>query len=181
MSYARYIINGQRFHTKEDEKSTQNSGVSIEATTMCRASMKDIAQVVDVVPYYGIIKEIILLDYHTFQLPIFKCVWANIGHGVRVEDNFTLVNFSLGENLYEREPFILASQAKQVFYSRESDSSNWYVVLKAPPRGFYDTEMYNKDADMSYQQQNISAIELNIEDDNDEGNYVREDCEGMLV
>ncbi|XP_058202814.1 uncharacterized protein LOC131317269 [Rhododendron vialii] len=33
MGYTGYIINGQRFHTKEAEKSTQNSGVSIDATT----------------------------------------------------------------------------------------------------------------------------------------------------
>lgn len=181
MSYNGYIINGQRFHTKEAEKSTQNSGVSIEASTMCRASAKDTSQVVDVVAYYGVIRDIILLDYHTFQLPIFKCDWANIGHGVRFEDGFTLVNLPQDENQYEREPFILASQAKQVFYSRETDSSNWYVLLKAPPRGYYELEMYDENEDMSSRPQHVSSLDLNIDDDNDEGSFVREDCEGILV
>ncbi|KAH9717413.1 U2 small nuclear ribonucleoprotein auxiliary factor-like protein [Citrus sinensis] len=71
--------------------STQNSGVSIEATTICRASVKDSAQV-DVVSYYGVIRKIILLDYHKFQIPAFKCDWANKGHSVRIEDGFTVVN-----------------------------------------------------------------------------------------
>ncbi|KAJ0091003.1 hypothetical protein Patl1_14369 [Pistacia atlantica] len=92
MSYNGYVINGQRFHTKDIDKSTQNSGVSIEATTICQASAKDTSQVVDVVEYYGVIKEIILLDYYQFQLPIFKCHWANARHGVKFEYGFTLVN-----------------------------------------------------------------------------------------
>ena len=73
MSNKGYIINQQQFHIRDVEMSTQNSGVSIEATTICRASVKDTAQIVDVVSYYGVIREIILLDYHKFQIPIFKC------------------------------------------------------------------------------------------------------------
>ncbi|KAF7150464.1 hypothetical protein RHSIM_Rhsim02G0050400 [Rhododendron simsii] len=183
MSYTGYIINGQRFHTKDAEKSTQNSGVSIDATTMCRASVKDTTQVVDVVSYYGVIKEIVLLDYHKFQLPMFKCDWANIGHGVKIEDGFTLVNLHQGQTQYDKEPFILASQAKQVFYSREADSSNWYVVVKAPPRGFYDMEMFEEIVDSSSRQQDVSALGMDIDDDNegDRVTHAREDCEGTLI
>ncbi|KAK2646572.1 hypothetical protein Ddye_021767, partial [Dipteronia dyeriana] len=36
-----------------------------------------------------------------------------------VEEGFTLVNLNQGQNQYEREPFILASHVKKVFYSRE--------------------------------------------------------------
>ncbi|XP_062080640.1 uncharacterized protein LOC133785417 [Humulus lupulus] len=72
-SYTRYIINGQRFHIHDIEKSTQNSGVSIEATTMCRSSAKDVSQVPNLVSYYGVIREIILLEYYIVQIPIFKC------------------------------------------------------------------------------------------------------------
>ncbi|XP_058185780.1 uncharacterized protein LOC131303006 [Rhododendron vialii] len=181
LSYTGYIINGQRFHTKEVEKSIQNSGVSIDATTLCRSSVKDNAQVVDVVSYYGVIKDIILLDYHTFQLPLFKCDWANIGHGVRMEDGFTLVNLHQGQTQYDKEPFILASQAKQVFYSRETDSSNWYVVLKAPPRGFYDLEMYEETVDTSCRPQDVSALGMDNDDDDERITNIRGDCEGTLI
>ena len=73
----------------------------------------------------------------------------------------------------------MASQAKQVFYSRETDSSNWYVLLKAPPRGYYELEMYDENEDMSSRPQHVSSLDLNIDDDNDEGSFVREDCEGL--
>ncbi|XP_031262844.1 uncharacterized protein LOC116121024 [Pistacia vera] len=181
MSYNGYVINGQRFHTKDVDKSTQNSGVSIEATTICRASAKDTSQVVDVVAYYGVIKEIILLDYFQFQLPIFKCHWANAGHGVKFEDGFTLVNLHQSQNQYVREPFFLASQAKQVFYSREIDSPSWYIVLKAPPRGYYELEMYNEDQDLTSRPEYVTTRYMNIYDDSEEVSYVIEDCEGLLV
>lgn len=40
MSFSGYVINGLRFHTKEAEKSRQDSGVSLEANTICRASAR---------------------------------------------------------------------------------------------------------------------------------------------
>ncbi|XP_062075977.1 uncharacterized protein LOC133780117 [Humulus lupulus] len=123
-SYTGYIINGQRFHVHDIEKSTQNSGVSIEVTTMCRSSAKDVSQVPNLVSYYGVIREIILLDYYIVQIPIFKCELENVPNGVRVEDSLTLVNLHQSQWSVGRYPFILASQAKQVFYSREHDSSN---------------------------------------------------------
>ncbi|XP_020258143.1 uncharacterized protein LOC109834511 [Asparagus officinalis] len=87
-----YIINGLRFHTKDVDRETQNSGVTYDAITMCRASAKDTAQVAHLDSYYGILTDIILLDYHLFYVLLFKCHWANKGNGVKEEDGFTLVN-----------------------------------------------------------------------------------------
>ncbi|KAL5739225.1 hypothetical protein ACOSQ2_028405 [Xanthoceras sorbifolium] len=53
MSFIGYIINDLRFHTKEVEKSRQNSGVLVEATTMCRSSARDHTQILKQVAYYG--------------------------------------------------------------------------------------------------------------------------------
>lgn len=179
MSYSAYVVNGQRYHTKDAEKSTQNSGVSIEATTVCRSSIKDRNQIVDVVAYYGVIKDIILLDYYTFQIPVFDCDWANIANGVKVEDGFTLVNLHQGQHQSERESFVLASQVKQVFYSRESDSSNWYVVLKAPPRGFHELNMFDEDVDTSPRLFDASRLDKSLIAE--DGSYVRKDCEGTYL
>lgn len=66
MSHDGFIINGIHFHTKESEKSTQCSGVCIETKTSCRSSAKDNNQVVRKITYYGILRNIILLDDHTF-------------------------------------------------------------------------------------------------------------------
>lgn len=174
MSYKGYIINEQRFHIKDVGRETQNCGVTFDVTTICRASAKDMSQVVDVVTYYGILTDIILLDYHLFYIPVFKCRWTYKGNGVKVDDDgFTLVN--LHQASFSRDPYILASQAKQVFYSRENNVFNWYVVMKAPSRSFNDIEEHD------CIEEDIQVVEDEItEADDEDVSYVREDCEGIL-
>ncbi|XP_059624867.1 uncharacterized protein LOC132268136 isoform X2 [Cornus florida] len=108
-SHSGYIVNGQQFHTKNVERSTQDSGVSIEVETICQSSARDTNQVVGKVSYYGVLKDILLLDYYTFKVPIFDCEWANIRNGIKVEDGFVLVNLHEGQSQFRRDPFILAS------------------------------------------------------------------------
>ena len=181
MSYSCYIINGLRFHTKDSEKSTQNSGVSIEAETICRSSVKDTNQIVGKISYYGIIKDIILLDCHSFRVPLFKCHWANIPNGVRIdEDGFTLVNLYEGQSQFEKDPFILASQAKQVFYSRENDTSSWYIVLKAPPRCCFNIEICHKSDYTAYSTLDRAVLKLPY-DSNEYEHYARKDCDDIII
>ncbi|XP_024200276.1 uncharacterized protein LOC112203559 [Rosa chinensis] len=165
-SCSSFIINGNRFHTKAAEKDTQNSGVFVERDMYCRASAKDTALRLEMVDYYGVIREIILLDYHNFKVPLFHCDWANISNCVKVEDGFTLVNLNQGKHQFERDLFIFASQAKQVFYSRESKTSNWYVVLRAPPRGFYENENLNEVEYIPCAPFDVSQLGHNLDDDN---------------
>lgn len=174
VSYTGYIINGRRFHTKDYEKSTQNSGVSIEANTV-RADGS-----VEKITYYGILRDILMLDYRLFQVVLFKCDWANIYRGVKVEDGFTLVNLHQFQNQFASDPFILATQAVQVFFSRESSSSNWYVVLKAPPRGFHELEKYEEEENSTSKPLDESLLNDRDVDNGDES-YIRKDCDGILV
>lgn len=120
-----------------------------------------------------------MLDYRGFEEPVFRCDWADINNGVKLEDGFTLVNLHDGLRKFEHDPFILASQAKQVFYSKESPKSNWYVVLKAPPRGFHDFEAFDESVYASYSPLDMSKLDVgNIDVDEP---YVRGDCEGVIV
>jgi len=109
------VVNGHRYHCDDVKRNTQNSGVAYEAFSMCRASAKDSKQMADMVAYYGVIKEIILVDYHMFQVPLFKCSWAHKGKGVKEEEGFTLVNLHMNQSSFANDPYILPSQAKQVF------------------------------------------------------------------
>lgn len=172
-------MNGHRFHTDDVKRKTQNSGVMYEAFSMCRASAKDTRHEADIVSFYGVIKEIILIDYHMFQVPLFRCSWANKGNGVKVEDGFTLVNLHQNQASYLNDPFILPSQAKQIFYSRDDDCSPWYVVMRAPPRGYHEleTEVASVIAPLSVQ----TNEDLGDQDSDDENFCVRNDCEGVLV
>ncbi|CAE6012845.1 unnamed protein product [Arabidopsis arenosa] len=179
LAHKGFIVNGQRFHTDAVKRKTQNSGVTYEAFSMCRSSARDMRQVADMLTYYGVIKEVLLMDYHMFKVTLFRCNWANTGNGVKEEDGFTLVNLHMNQTAYLKDPFILPSQAKQVFYSREDDNSNWYVVMRAPPRGYHELET---EEDLGGAPLPVQEVDdLDDEAFDDDSVYVRDDCEGLLV
>ncbi|XP_010451895.1 PREDICTED: uncharacterized protein LOC104734088 [Camelina sativa] len=178
-SYTDYIVNGQRFHTASVSRQCQNSGVFYEATAMCRASAKDTSQVVDLVSYYGRIVDIILLDYNVFYVPLFRCQWAVRGNGVKVEDGFTLVNLNQNQVSFMRDPYILASQAKQVFYSKESDESGWCVVLRGPSRRYNEEEEEDGDAHIGPLPSTIQ-MDVHLDEEEDSQN-ARPECDGIYV
>ena len=147
MSHSGFIIDGNRYHTVDAKVSTADYGIHIEADSSLN--------------YYGVLREILVLDFYTFRLAVFKCDWANIVSGVKKESGFTMVN--LHDGLDRKDPFILASHAKQVFYSRETETSSWYVVLKAPPRGFHDLELFDESVFTSNVPLDVSALEIDEE------------------
>ncbi|XP_013617360.1 PREDICTED: uncharacterized protein LOC106323850 [Brassica oleracea var. oleracea] len=178
-TYKGFVVNGYRYHTDDMQRKTQNNGVAYEAFSMCRASAKDSRQQTDIVTYYGVIKEISLLDYHMFQVPLFKCSWAHKGRGLKEEDGFTLVNLHMNQSTFANDPYIMPSQAKQVFYSREEDNSPCYVVMRAPPRGYHELET---EEEICYATLAVQPEEdMGDQSSDDESFCVRNDCEGQLI
>lgn len=145
---------------------------------MCRSSARDMSQVVDKVSYYGRVIDKILLDYNVFYVPLFKCQWAVRGNGVKVEDGFTLVNLNQSQVSFSRDPYILASQAKKVFYSRENDDSCWSVVMRGPSSRYNQNDVEEGHADVGPLPSNV---DMNMEDYNDDAQNARIDCEGIYV
>ncbi|KAL3653958.1 hypothetical protein CASFOL_003639 [Castilleja foliolosa] len=125
-----YDINGYSFYTKDrDDKSTvQNSGVTIESESIHFSSSKDKNPLRATSSHYGIIEEIWEIDYVKFKTPVFKCKWVDGNSGVKVDDlGVTLVDFSKVGS--KNEPFVMASQVKQVFYITDPSNKNVSVVL----------------------------------------------------
>ncbi|GKA04526.1 putative ribonuclease H-like domain-containing protein [Tanacetum coccineum] len=83
--------------------------------------------------------EIWVLDYHFRQIPLFKCDWVNhrVGGVKRDTLGYTLVDLNnLGHKV---DPFILASQARQVFYVKDQIDKKLSIVFKTPPNNYKDT------------------------------------------
>ncbi|KAK9075605.1 hypothetical protein SSX86_003931 [Deinandra increscens subsp. villosa] len=108
------------------------------------ASAKDSNPVYGAVTYYGRIKEIWELDYRTFTIPVFMCDWVD-SRGVKKDDfGFTVVNF--GRLCHQSERFILASQARQVFYVQDQQDKNLSVVGFTPHKMYkYGDDVENDD------------------------------------
>ncbi|GJR40617.1 retrovirus-related pol polyprotein from transposon TNT 1-94 [Tanacetum coccineum] len=137
VKYDAYNINGYTFRTKcHDGKVYQNSGVSVEAIDLHIS--KEVATTRQAY-YYGVLQEIWVLDYRFRQIPLFKCDWVNHKSGGVKRDKlgYTLVDLNnLGHKV---DPFVLASQALQVFYVKDPVDKKLSIVFKTPPKNYKDT------------------------------------------
>ena len=72
---------------------------------------------------------------------LFKCLWANPSGVKKDELGITSVNFSrlvhTGQS-GDDEPYILASEAQQVYYIADEKRMGWYMVVHLKPRDLYD-------------------------------------------
>lgn len=180
------MINGYHFSTRKRDASrvNQNSGVSLVASAMLVSSSKDKNPVFDDMCYYGVIVEIWLLDYSEFHIPVFKCEWVDNSSGVKTDDlGFTLVD--RGRVGFKNEPFILASQAKQVFYVDDKFDPKWSVVLAAPQRcylnGEKDNDMYDGNIEEDVRPELLPSIESFDPIGESRSTYMREDIEGSWL
>ncbi|RVX22951.1 hypothetical protein CK203_008266 [Vitis vinifera] len=185
--YHGYVINGCQYNTKDrDElRVTQNSGVSIVATTMQISSAKDKNPVFGELCFYGIITEIWDLDYTMFRIPVFKCNWVDNKSSIKVDEfGLTLVDFT--KMAHKSDPFILASQAKQVFYVQDQLDPRWSVVLSTPERDFSFSAKDSDDfMDNSIEHHPLITTLAQVESfdtmDDSDVICIRGDCEGFWI
>ena len=103
------------------------------------ASAKDKNPMLGEMCFYGVVKEIWDLDYNMLKICVFKCDWVDNKSGVKVDElGFTLVD--LQKIGHKSDPFILASQAQQVFYVEDQVDPRWFVVLSRPRSTYFDIE-----------------------------------------
>jgi hypothetical protein len=138
-SYGSYTINGYNFHTKsyDEGRPTQSSGVALVSQVPGNGKRT----------YYGVINQILELSYNRKgNMVVFKCDWFDN----RVEDKWVKVDkfgitdvnhkhlIHTGDKLSD-EPFILASQANQVYYVEDPVATDWWAVRQPPnQRDLYD-------------------------------------------
>lgn len=131
-TYTGCIVNGVRFHTKDrdDHRITQNSGI-------CVSGEHDGENV----NFYGVLTNVLELDYlFGYKIILFKCKWFDTNHQrkkIQQDPHFTIINIS--STWYENDPFVLATQAHQVFYLDDyKNGQNWKVVQKVQHRHLWD-------------------------------------------
>lgn len=186
LKYSSYQVDGVMFSTKERDniRFVQNSGVSIVAKIMQISSAKDKNPIESDIVFYGFIEEIWELDYEYFRIPVFKCLWVENNSGIKVDDlGFTLVNFNrIG---FKSDSFILASQAKQVFYIEDPQDLAWSVVLATSKWEYLegmDGSDELKDNVIQHQcfSKGLPPMDVDGTNENDHP-CIREDCDGTWV
>ncbi|KAM6571477.1 hypothetical protein CsatA_015557 [Cannabis sativa] len=127
--YEGCVVNGVRFiASKRDQKrKTQNSGVTVAGTEGFN--------------YYGTLEDVITISYTgAYTVSLFECKWYNtnpLRKKTITENNITSINTR--GYWYQDEPYILANQAKQVFYLEDPlRGRDWKVVEDISNRQIWD-------------------------------------------
>ena len=136
-SVNRYIgcmVNGYRFHTRsrEENRKTQNSGVVVQGD-----------HEENIIDFYGILREVLEVEYlgENKRVLVFKCDWFNVGdrNELQIDNESGVASVNMSQKWYIDQQYILASQAKQVFFPRGLKlGNNWHVVQNSTPRTLYD-------------------------------------------
>ena len=128
------MVNGYRFHTRSREKNrkTQNSGVVVQG---------DHGE--NTIDFYGILQEVLEVEYlgQNKRVLVFKCDWFNVGdrNGLQIDRESGVASVNMSRKWYIDQPYILASQAKQVYFACDLKlGNNWHVVQSSTPRALYD-------------------------------------------
>lgn len=186
VKYDGYLVDGVTFHTKERDglRAVQNSGVNVVAKIMQLSSAKDKNPIVSDMEFYGLIDEIWELDYYTFRVLMFKCTWVENNNGVKVDDlGFTIVN--LTKVGYRSDPFILASQAKQVFYVEDPQNPIWSVVLASSSKEYTQYIPDDEFGDIAINHpcfsRGLPSVDATDGIDETEHPCIRDDCDGIWI
>ncbi|KAK9740492.1 hypothetical protein RND81_03G039500 [Saponaria officinalis] len=169
--YSAYVINGCTFYTKDqdDKSTTKNSGVSLEAEAMHFSSAKDNCPIYSKMRYYGVIEEIFELHYMDFTLPVFGCKWVENNNNV-VCDSLGHISMNLNRLGHKYDPYILASQAKRVFYMTDPLDKRRSVVIISDPRN----AVTDHDDNIRFEERSTPLEVENVDDTSDEtSTYVR--------
>ncbi|CAN6325799.1 unnamed protein product [Urochloa humidicola] len=131
--YSSCIVNGVRFNTmdRDKNKKTQNSGVMVQGSHN--------GQFID---FFGTLKEIVQLQYNgdDRSVVLFKCDWFKLdGKKTELKYDGYFKSINVGSLWYKNDCFILATQARKVFYLPDTKlGKNWQVVQTFDHRHLYN-------------------------------------------
>ncbi|KAH0729675.1 hypothetical protein KY290_003787 [Solanum tuberosum] len=134
--YFGYLINGYRFHVRQRDArcKTQNSGVTVVASTTSFAISKDKNLIAADLTYYGRIVDIVELDYYGhFKVVLFKCDRYEVEN-----DTYGLTYVYFNKRCSLEEPFVLGSQVHQCFYVQDPYDQDRHYVMKTIPRDLFN-------------------------------------------
>lgn len=143
-SFSGIIVNGYRFHTKaySEGRSTTNCGVCVRGSSIGENE----------IDYYGVIEEVLELDYlGVNRVALLRCHWFDPVHGVKVDPVLGIVTVNQKSKLRSNEPFVLASQAQQVYYAPYPENrgrpNDWHVAIKVREKLFLMETYRDNDSD----------------------------------
>lgn len=138
-TYGCYDMNGYRFRSEKYENA--KSGLTTVNSGVCVSCVDEDDNMLE---YYGVIEDIIKISWEgsmKLEMVLFDCHWFDpTPVGVRRSENLGLVEIKHTSRLSNFEPFVMASQVKQVYYlsypcKSKQDLLDWWAVYHVSPHG----------------------------------------------
>ncbi|GJT07573.1 reverse transcriptase domain-containing protein [Tanacetum coccineum] len=133
-----YVVSKIKFHTeiREIDRKTQDSGIVVKG---------EYGE--DIIDYYRILQEVLEVKYlgENKRVLVFKCDWFMVydKKGLQVDRESAAISINVSRKWFKDQPYILASQAKQVFYVPDLKlGKQWYVVESSPHRKLFDVPVH---------------------------------------
>lgn len=150
LTYNKCYVNGFCFHTESwsEGRKTNNCGVWVKGTDG-GGNETD---------FFGILKNIVELRYmgeHNKTVVLFMCEWFDPSpRGTRIcHRECEIIEVKKGRKYSKYEPFIIAQQARQVYYvqypGKIPNKKNWLAVIKTKARA--RVELESSSLDVPYQ------------------------------
>ena len=165
-----YFLNGYKFNTKDQGQGMGATNCGIYVRGGNNGGVEN--------DYYGVLTDIVEVQYIGWPIKkviLFKCDWFDptMDRGTRI-DNYGIVEVRASRRYKKYEPFILAQQAEQVYYSQYPEGQNeWLVVIKTKARNTIQTlETKMSEIDDPYQDESIPQIPMMVANDNLEQSLV---------
>ncbi|PKU84858.1 hypothetical protein MA16_Dca014054 [Dendrobium catenatum] len=156
-----YIVNEFRFHTKSwsEGRKTKNYGVCVRGNTHKE----------DECDYYCILNEVLDLKYPGEDenfVCLFNYQWYDPvqNRGRRVHPTYGLVDVKHSRRYGKFDPFVLASQAIQVYFSKypsgRRDKQDWLAVIKIKARRIIDQQYIVVTAHQEDEMSSCRSVEI---------------------
>ena len=184
-TFTAYIVNGLRFQTKD-----HNAGMSTCNSGVCVGGKE---QGEDFYDFYGTLRRIVRLEYPGVPLKrtvLFECDWYDpTPDGTRMNETYEMVDVNPKNKYKKYEPFILATQARQVVFvdypsTRTGNKGDWVAAIHIRARSKVEYCQRDESITNSYQEEDVdgqAARPVNAPDDNPllhEDEFVDLDIEG---
>ena len=135
IKYEKYAVNGFRFHTVTHQNGRANPK-TVNTGVFTRGA--------DDFDYYGRLESVYELTFNQtniqLNLVVFKCHWFDPRGGQRTDKKIGLVEVMPSTTYSGADVFIVAHQAKQVYYlpypcKTKANLRGWEVVFQVSPHG----------------------------------------------
>lgn len=171
-SYTACIINGVRYHTiaRDEHRKTQNSTIKTAGTHGD-----------DTIDFYGTITDIIELSYSRNSkgrrtVILLRCEWYHLGgRTYQMKDDGYFKSINITGRWYKDDPFIMATDATQVFFLEDTKLGPcWRVLQEFGHRHIFDVEESHTNQPIheqvqmrcqeAYQEEHISSTDGAVRD-----------------